>query len=577
MLKSLFTKVLGAMTVAACAAMMFVSCEPTPSTIAVESVQVDEASLLLYVGESQTLKAYVNPMDATNQSVSWSSSDSGVASVSDAGAVTAVSAGDAVITVTTADGGFTATCDVTVKDVVIPVTGISLNKTSLELVVGDKENLVATVTPSNASISNIVWTTSNEAVVTVKDGAVEAVGAGSAVVTAATPDGAFKDDCIIKVEASEFLITFETNGGSAIDPQVVKKGDKIEKPADPTREGGLEAGLYEGVVDPDAGAFTFVGWFADPECTKPFSFNVAPTEDVTIYAKWESSVKPPIDLSGYTPTDATKAEDMIWVAFDYISSLTLTSRTQFTVVVTESNNYENGGILCCPNAEVLLVGRGEPRTLAHNWAGSMFQCMSGDLILGKNIVISGTYGAYSALLLEQATSDNVPGNIIMRDGSKVCNCTGTGRGIIYNNEGSSTFTMEGGEICDNTLTVDAGKAYAGTMCANWGKFVIKGGKIHNNKVTTADKSICIGGAGSFPIMSRGNAFEKVGGEIYDNVAEFTGVSSDWAGQQLIIGNEGRKTDVGIFKVDNNLGESDNLKMDDRETNPLWVTIWAKGK
>lgn len=83
------------------------------ATISVTGVTLDQTELALYTGESKTLTATVEPADATNQDVTWSSSDDAIATVKD-GTVTAVKAGEATITVTTADGGKQATCKVKV-------------------------------------------------------------------------------------------------------------------------------------------------------------------------------------------------------------------------------------------------------------------------------------------------------------------------------------------------------------------------------------------------------------------------------------------------------------------------------
>ena len=82
--------------------------------IAVTGVSLNKSSLSLAVGGSETLVATVTPSRATNKSVTWSSSAPGVAAVDQSGKVTAKAAGSAVITVTTNDGGFTATCGLTV-------------------------------------------------------------------------------------------------------------------------------------------------------------------------------------------------------------------------------------------------------------------------------------------------------------------------------------------------------------------------------------------------------------------------------------------------------------------------------
>jgi uncharacterized repeat protein (TIGR02543 family) len=81
----------------------------------VESISIDESTLNLIVGgETETLTATVYPDDATNKAITWSSSDTAVATVSNDGTITAVAAGNTTITVTTADGGFTAQCEVTI-------------------------------------------------------------------------------------------------------------------------------------------------------------------------------------------------------------------------------------------------------------------------------------------------------------------------------------------------------------------------------------------------------------------------------------------------------------------------------
>jgi len=83
-------------------------------TVAVESVSLDTTAVTIAPGEKYTLTATVLPADATDKSVSWSSSEEGVATVND-GVVTAVAVGTTTITVTTTDGSKTATCTVTVE------------------------------------------------------------------------------------------------------------------------------------------------------------------------------------------------------------------------------------------------------------------------------------------------------------------------------------------------------------------------------------------------------------------------------------------------------------------------------
>ena len=94
----------------------------TAATVSVTGVSLDKTELSLTVGDTETLTATVAPANAANQSVTWASSAPSVATVDAAGKVTAVGAGTATITVTTVDGGFTATCAVTVRPDIPPPT-----------------------------------------------------------------------------------------------------------------------------------------------------------------------------------------------------------------------------------------------------------------------------------------------------------------------------------------------------------------------------------------------------------------------------------------------------------------------
>ena len=157
------------------------------------SVKLSKTSMEIYIGNSSTLSATVSPSNADNKSVTWTSSNTDIATVYN-GVVTGKSAGKTTITATNS-AGQTATCTVTVskKPVEQPkpvvTTGISLNKTSLTLNVGGTETLSATVLPSNADNKSVTWSSSNNSVVTVSNGSIKAVGAGSATITAKASGG----------------------------------------------------------------------------------------------------------------------------------------------------------------------------------------------------------------------------------------------------------------------------------------------------------------------------------------------------------------------------------------------------
>ena len=182
------------------------TCAVTVNPISVTGVTLDQSALPISVGGSAELKANVTPENATNKTVTWSSDNTAVATVDASGKVTAVAPGTATITVTTADGGKTANCTVTVTQ---PVTDVTLDKTTMDLFVGNGGTLTAKVQPDNASNKTVNWTTSNAGVATVDaNGKVTAVGAGKATITATAADGSEKKAvCEVTVTAKTYTLT----------------------------------------------------------------------------------------------------------------------------------------------------------------------------------------------------------------------------------------------------------------------------------------------------------------------------------------------------------------------------------
>ena len=178
------------------------------SSIPVNGVSLNKVSLSMDVGNSQTLTASVSPSYATNKEVTWSSSNTSIATVSSSGVITAKAAGTATITVKTKDGGKTASCKVTVSASSVPVTGVSLNKTSLSMTVGNTQTLTATITPSNATNKEVTWSSSNTSVATVSSsGVVTAKAVGTATITVKAKDGGKTATCSITVKAATVSVT----------------------------------------------------------------------------------------------------------------------------------------------------------------------------------------------------------------------------------------------------------------------------------------------------------------------------------------------------------------------------------
>ena len=174
------------------AAVSAVNCntpQPVPvSSVSISGSGVSDGKLSLKLGASVQLTATVTPSNATDKTVSWTSSNSSVAKVSD-GKITAVKAGTATITATA--GGKTASVVVAVADNPVPVESVSVSGDGvsdgkLSLKSGASAQLTATVKPDNATDRKVTWTSSDSSVANVMGTGVVTAGskAGKATVTA---------------------------------------------------------------------------------------------------------------------------------------------------------------------------------------------------------------------------------------------------------------------------------------------------------------------------------------------------------------------------------------------------------
>lgn len=198
------------------------TCDVTVNAfVHVTSVALNKTETTIFVGDTETLTATVSPNDASNQNITWSSSDETVATVVD-GTVTALKAGTTTITVTSEDGAKTATCAVTVQNVV--VTGVTLDVTSATLIAGGTVTLTPTVAPSNATNKAVSWSTSNAEVATVSNGVVTAVAVGTATITVTTEDASQTATCTINVVPS-----LTVNDGAATNTYVPLYGTYADK------------------------------------------------------------------------------------------------------------------------------------------------------------------------------------------------------------------------------------------------------------------------------------------------------------------------------------------------------------
>ncbi len=172
-------------------------------------VRLNKAELNMKQNQTASLTATIYPTTALNKTVTWSTSNATVASVDQNGVVRALGPGSCTITCTTEDGNKSASCRVNVS---IPVIGVSIEQTDVQLFATKKETLTAVVLPENATDPSVKWKSANTRVAVVDEntGVVTAVGSGSTTITCTTVDGGYKATCKVtvfkKVEVEELTL-----------------------------------------------------------------------------------------------------------------------------------------------------------------------------------------------------------------------------------------------------------------------------------------------------------------------------------------------------------------------------------
>ena len=142
----------------------------------------------LIVGQDFQLKVLIIPDYAKDHTLTFTSGDTSIATVSETGKVTAVKDGQTDITITAKNGVHTSTHIVVIKPV--QVDSITLKPTSLEMNGGEKKTITATIKPSNAADKTITWTSSNTKIATVSSkGVVKALTEGTTTITAKSSNG----------------------------------------------------------------------------------------------------------------------------------------------------------------------------------------------------------------------------------------------------------------------------------------------------------------------------------------------------------------------------------------------------
>lgn len=151
------------------------------------SISLDETSKVMYVGQSARLSYLIVPSNASNNVVSWTSTNPSVVAVDSTGKVSAKSVGTSVIILKTMDGGYSVYCTITVKRV---ASGVKFDESELNLKTGETYYIKSTLTPKDSTDTVLTWTSSDAKVAVVDNkGKVVAKAAGTTIIMAKTESG----------------------------------------------------------------------------------------------------------------------------------------------------------------------------------------------------------------------------------------------------------------------------------------------------------------------------------------------------------------------------------------------------
>lgn len=175
---------------------------PTPQEYVVTAIKLDKSAIEFNVGDSQTLTARFLPEGTPAQSLTWTSSNEEVATVTQGGVVTAIALGECVVIASS--GGLADSCIVSISG--IPVTSIEFDESAREVYVSENFTLKASVFPLEATNKTLTWSSSDEEVATVaQDGSIVPKSPGTATILATAVSGAQASfNCIVVSEAPVF-------------------------------------------------------------------------------------------------------------------------------------------------------------------------------------------------------------------------------------------------------------------------------------------------------------------------------------------------------------------------------------
>ena len=292
---------------------------------AVESVTINQEAQTLTVGDTFDFTATVNPSDATNKNITWSSSDVEVGTIGEDGKFTALKVGNTTVTVTTVSGNKTDSRQVTVNPKApdpVPVTSVSINQgSSAEVTVGSNFQFNAKVLPDNADVKTVTWSVSDSSIGTISEGGNFHANKVGKVTVTCTADGdtSKKATCEVTVKAKapdpKHVESVTVSGPSEANINEEKTFVATVLPDNADNKNVTWSVNKEGATINDNGVFkaTAVGSYV----VKATAVDNGKYGEVTINVVDPTPVPVPVtgvEITGFTPTSPKVNEEVTFTA-----------------------------------------------------------------------------------------------------------------------------------------------------------------------------------------------------------------------------------------------------------------------
>ena len=268
----------------------------TPKTVYATSITAKNVPSKIDAGATTKLEASVYPSNAEDKNITWESSDTSILVVSNTGSLTAVGIGTATITAKTSRGT-SKKFTITVNEVM--AESISLVNNESEILLDDTKTLECEFTPENTTDKTIVWTTSDESVISVSsDGEITANELGTATITATHKELTDSIDIEVKpidAESVEIVLPNDTETNDEGFPKI-NKGSKVQLKAE---------------ILPENATYKEIEWNVSDETIATIDENGVLTANeigtITVTATAKSGVTIEIEIEVYSSVGDTAA------------------------------------------------------------------------------------------------------------------------------------------------------------------------------------------------------------------------------------------------------------------------------